>query len=86
VYIWRLEAHPATEETAKTAPNAPNRRGRSSSLVTRAIIVRIEIKIPAAPTPATARPKMRNGILGATPQKRDPISNNVITIKLRKIE
>jgi hypothetical protein len=31
-------------------------------------------KIPAAPTPATARPMIRAVELGATPQMREPIS------------
>jgi hypothetical protein len=42
------------------------------------------MKIPAAPRPATARPKMSKDILGATAQNNEPISNNAITIKLRR--
>jgi hypothetical protein len=38
---------------------------------------RMETKIPAAPTPAKARPKIRTSDEGATPQMRDPISNRV---------
>jgi hypothetical protein len=32
------------------------------------------LKMPAAPTPATARPMMRAVELGATPQIREPTS------------
>jgi hypothetical protein len=31
-------------------------------------------KIPAAPTPATARPRISAVLLGATPQIKEPIS------------
>ena len=33
--------------------------------------------LPAAPIPATARPKIKKFTLGATPQNNDPISNHV---------
>lgn len=49
---------PTAEATANTAPNEPNNIGRSSRRVTSAMMDRIAVKIPAAPAPATARPKM----------------------------
>lgn len=41
--------------------------------------------LPAPPKPATARPKIRKFTLGATPQKRDPISNHNTDAKLCKV-
>ena len=41
--------------------------------------------LPAAPIPATARPKIKKFTLGATPQKSDPISNHVTDAILRNI-
>ena len=44
------------------------------------MIASTEVKMPAPPMPAKARPKMRTLMLGATPQMREPISNKVMEI------
>jgi hypothetical protein len=45
----------------------------------------IEVNLlPAAPTPATDRPKIKKFTLGATPQNRDPTSNHVTAAILRR--
>jgi hypothetical protein len=49
---------PTTLAKEKTAPKVPNRSGRCSSLVAYETTVIIEVKIPLAPTPAIARPKI----------------------------
>jgi hypothetical protein len=38
-------------------------------------------KIPAAPKPATARPTMKIGELGAAPQMADPTSNRKMQVR-----
>jgi len=43
--------------------------------------VRTEMKMPEAPTPCTARPKMRTLTVGLTPQMRLPISKTVIATR-----
>ena len=45
-------------------------------------MVRIERKIPEAPTPWKALPKIRTFILGASPQIREPISNMTMQVRL----
>lgn len=66
-----------TDARAKTAPNEPMSAGRFSRGQISAIMAMQEPKIPAAPTPAKARPKMSTFMFGATPQMRDPSSNMV---------
>lgn len=63
-----------TDEAAKTAPKLPSNLGRSSNSVISAMILRQETKIPAAPTPATAREIIKQITLGDKAQIRDPIS------------
>lgn len=41
-------------------------------------MARHEPKMPAAPKPASARPKMRTFMFGATPQTREPSSKSVM--------
>ncbi|CAG8772257.1 16990_t:CDS:2, partial [Acaulospora colombiana] len=66
------------EATPQALPNEPNRRGRCSSFVICARIVRIETRPPDAPTPWMARPNMRTVMEGATPQMSDPISKRMM--------
>jgi hypothetical protein len=44
-------------------------------------MTKMETIIPVAPTPATARPKMRRLMLLATPQNREPISKMKIALR-----
>ena len=39
------------------------------------------VEIPAAPIPATARPKMKTGELGAAPQIAEPISKIAMQVR-----
>ena len=55
-------------------PNKPKYFARSCSVVSSAMIMMPAEKIPAAPAPAMARPRMRTRMLGATPQTREPSS------------
>lgn len=48
-------------------------------------VAQIVYLLPAPPKPATARPKIKKFTLGATPHKRDPISNQNTDAKLRKV-
>jgi hypothetical protein len=59
---------------AKTPPKEPMRAGRFSRGQISAMMERQEPKMPAAPTPANARPKMRTFMVGATPQISEPTS------------
>ena len=76
---------PATEANAKTPPKEPKRSGRWSRRETRDRIVRMERKIPEAPTPWKALPKIRTFMLGATPQIREPISNIMMQVRLHGV-
>jgi hypothetical protein len=49
---------PITLAKEKTPPKVPKRSGRCSSLVAYDTTVMIEVKMPLAPTPAIARPKI----------------------------
>lgn len=66
------------EGSKRPRPDSPSSLGRCSSLVTSATIERTATKMPAAPTPAKARPKMRILMLGAAAQMTDPTSNSVM--------
>lgn len=46
----------------------------------------MEMKIPDAPMPWNARPKMRTSIEGATPQIREPISKRIIHVRYTHFE
>lgn len=48
----------------------------------RAIITNMEMKIPPAPIPAIALAAIKNGMVVATPQSRDPISKMQMTARL----
>jgi hypothetical protein len=50
--------------------------GRLESGTVFAMITRAPEKIPALPTPATARPRMKTVEVGAAPQRTDPTSKN----------
>lgn len=63
---------PMIEDSPKTAPNAPNSLGRFSNLTACPRICRIAMKMPAAPTPERARPKIKMYTSGAIPQMREP--------------
>lgn len=67
-----------TELIANTAPNSPRRRGLCSRVVTSATMDRTLTKVPAAPTPANARPKINTSTVGATPHSKLPISKTQI--------
>lgn len=57
---------PITLETAKTLPNIAKMIGRCCNVVTLAMIENADTKMPAAPTPERARPKIRRLMLGET--------------------
>jgi len=65
---------PATEAIPYMPPMIPMYAGRFLRGTVFATIRIAPLKIPAAPTPAIARPMMRAVELGATPQTREPIS------------
>lgn len=69
-----------TDANAKTAPKDPISAGLFSNGQISAIIAMHDPNIPAAPTPAKARPKMRTFMLGATPQMREPISKRTTAV------
>jgi hypothetical protein len=48
-------------------------------------MVRMERKIPEAPTPWKALPKIRTFILGATPHMREPVSNRTMQTRLHGV-
>jgi hypothetical protein len=66
-----------TELTANTPPKRPNNFGRCSRRVTSAMMDKTETKMPAAPQPARARPKIKELTLGAAAQMRDPCEERV---------
>lgn len=56
------------------APTTPVRAGRLAGLALKPMMVYAPEPMPAAPTPAMARPTMRATLVGATPQMREPTS------------
>lgn len=53
----------------------PKYFARSAKVVSSVSTMRAPLKMPVPPAPASARPKMRTFMLGATPQMREPSSN-----------
>jgi hypothetical protein len=52
--------------------------GRFCSGTTSVIRTVAPLKIPEAPKPARARPRIKTGELGAAPQRADPASHKII--------
>ena len=63
------------------APMNPVYIGLFSSETVWATIINAPEKIPADPTPATARPMIRAIEFGAAPQIKLPISNSPIAVR-----
>jgi hypothetical protein len=68
---------PATDAIPHIPPISPIYVGRWRRGTLRPTIRMAPEKIPAAPKPATARPRIRPRELGVTPQTREPISKRV---------
>jgi len=64
-------------------PRIPVNIGRRFGEVTNAMIMNAPHAMPAAPTPAIARPTIRTGEFGATPQIKLP--NSKIKIAIAKV-
>jgi hypothetical protein len=71
---------PAIAATPKTADMSPKYAGRRDSGITLVVMRTPPEKIPDAPRPAIARPKINAVELGAVVQIRDPISNSAIAV------
>ena len=65
---------PATEAMPYMPPISPKKIGRLTRGTVLAIVTRAPVKIPADPSPATARPTMKAVEVGATPQTKEPSS------------
>lgn len=66
---------PTTLATPQTAPITPVNAGRFANGTDLAIMMRAPEKIPDPPTPAIARPTIKDIELGLAPQIADPTSN-----------
>lgn len=69
---------PATEATAKQAPNKPWYIGRLCKGTVLIMMVIAPVKIPDDPNPAIARPMMSDVDVGAAPQRAEPTSKRKI--------
>lgn len=65
---------PNTDEIPNTIPNMLWNIGRLARGIMGIIIIMAPEKMPALPKPATARPKMKTGEVGAAPHMAEPTS------------
>jgi hypothetical protein len=72
---------PTTLEMPKIAPFRLTNTGRLCNGTINIVRTMAPPKIPDAPRPATARPTMKTGELGAAPQMADPTSNRKMQVR-----
>lgn len=72
---------PNTDEIPNTMPNMLWNIGRLGRGIMGIIIIIAPEKMPALPKPATARPKIKTGEVGAAPQMAEPTSKMRTEVK-----
>lgn len=72
---------PNTDEMPNTIPNMLWNIGRLGRGIMGIMIIMAPEKMPALPKPATARPKIKTGEVGAAPHIAEPASKIITEVK-----